>query len=186
MAVIKKTPAEIEAMKEKGLKPKFWIDDDFAEIGFAWKDVSKCENEESDQEESVEDENSWDYQLNKMPYDRKQKVKELASAEEKLIVHDKLQEVFGMMKRETKAFILELIGVGIEDEVGNVTSYLKNSTKASADFLDEITNHIVSDWNGLNLDIREYFGMESREEYERNANENLPEDFDKKNETKED
>ena len=175
--------AEIEAMKEKGLKPMFWIDDDSAEIGFAWKDVSKCENEESDQEESVVDENSWDYQLNKMPYDRKQKVKELASAEEKQIVYDKLQEVFGMMKRETKAFILELIEVGFEDDAGNVTSYLKNSTKASADFLDEITNHIVSDWNGLCLDIREYFGMESREEYERNANKNLPEDFDKKNET---
>jgi ParB/RepB/Spo0J family partition protein len=163
----------------KNMKPMFWVNDDTAEWGHVFRrEGYELDDEDNDNEESepVVDKNSWSYQISHMNYSRSSKVRNEASAEEKRIVADKLKGVFGNISRTAKAFILEILNYSYADEDGNEETYLKHQHDAEDDFLDGVAEQIVNWYDGVNSDIREFLEMESREEFERTANDKIPED----------
>lgn len=167
----------IEELKAKGAKPMFWIDEDNAEYGVVYKDDSDdSEDDCADDDNRNEDPDSWDWQMNHMDYRRREKVRKEASEEEKRIVADKLKGVFGNISNTAKAFILEALGRVYEDENGDTETYLKHQHDAADNFLDEVADHIVNWYNGVEADVREFLEMDSREEFERNAAAAIPED----------
>ena len=170
----------IEKMKVEGIKPMFWVNKKSCEHGL----VYHTNDYDDDQEENEVDDGSWGYQLRQMSHERKQKVKAEASNNEKAILATKFKELFGNMRMDVKAMILELLGCSYSstDENGeeNEETYLKHTEYADDNFIEEILNDKVSDWSGINDDIREFFGMDSRETFEREANEVLGEDWDPK------
>ena len=155
-----------------GEKPLFWVDDTTTEYGFVFRHEGygdEDEDNDDEEREPVVDKNSWSYQISQMPYDRASKIRNAASEEEKRIVANRLKGVFGNISTTAKAFILAILGRVYEDEKGEET-YLKHQYDASANFLDEVADHIVNWYNGVDDDIREFLEMDSREEFERNAN----------------
>jgi hypothetical protein len=133
------------------------------------------------------DPNSWEFVMDHFDYKRREKIRHAASKEEKRIIADKLKAVFGLISTTAKAFILAALGRVYEDENGNQETYLKHQHDASANFLDEVADEIVNWYDGVNDDIREFLEMDSREEFERNANALIgedckPEDYEEENE----
>ena len=114
--------------------------------------------------------------MNHMDYSRREKVRKAASEEEKRIVADKLKGVFGNISNTAKAFILEALGRVYEDENGDTETYLKRQHDAAANFLDEVADHIVNWYRGVDDDVREFLEMDGREEFERNAAAAISED----------
>lgn len=161
----------IEELKAKGAKPMFWIDENTAEYGVVYKDDSDdSEDDRADDADRNEDPDSWDWQMNHMDYRRLEKVRKAASEEEKRIVADKLKGVFGNISATAKAFILEILGRVHElNGDGDTETYLKHQHDAAANFLDEVADHIVNWYGGVDDDVREFLEMDSREEFERNA-----------------
>lgn len=168
----------IEELKAKGAKPMFWIDENTAEYGVVYKDDSDdSEDDRADDADRNEDPDSWDWQMNHMDYRRREKVRKAASEEEKRIVADKLKAVFGNISNTAKAFILEILGRVHElNGDGDTETYLKHQHDAAANFLDEVADHIVNWYRGVDDDIREFLEMDGREEFERNAAAAIPED----------
>lgn len=168
----------IEELKAKGAKPMFWIDENTAEYGVVYKDDSDdSEDDRADDADRNEDPDSWDWQMNHMDYRRREKVRKAASEEEKRIVADKLKAVFGNISNTAKAFILEILGRAHElNGDGDTETYLKHQHDAAANFLDEVADHIVNWYRGVDDDIREFLEMDGREEFERNAAAAIPED----------
>lgn len=165
----------------EGKKPMFWVDDSTAEWGHVFRDKTYDDDIDDIDDDNIkneaEDPNSWDYAIRHMEYDRKCEVKRLASLSEKAILHTKMKETFGNIQRTAKAFILEILECTCENENGDCETYLKHPFDAEDKFLDEIADNICSNWDGVNSDIREHFGMDSREEFERTANDELGEDW---------
>ena len=176
---------KIKKLIADGVKPKFWVDDKTAEWGIVYIDPEdECNDDDSDDNENAVydvDDGTWEYQLRHMSFERKQAVKREASLQEKAILHTKFKELFGNMHRNVKAMILELLDCSCEytDEDGDTRyeSYLKRTSRAADDFIDTILEEKVGDYNGIDDDIREFFEMDSRETFERNANEALSEDW---------
>ena len=169
---------EIEKLKANGAKPMFWVDEDDATHGLVYKG-GRDEDDDSDDDEDDSDasDTSWNATMNRMGWDRRCKVRELASKAEKNIVADKLKAVFGNIRKDTKAFILAALDRCYTDEEGNDKSYLKDHYKAAEDFLDEVATALTEGWDGIDNDIREFLEMDSREEFERRENDALPEDW---------
>ena len=164
----------------KGMKPMFWVDEATAE----WGHVFRRENENSDDDNDDEDDNepngtdnSWRSIINGMDLDRRSKIKEIASKEEKRILENKLKDVFGMQAPATKAFILAALDRCYTDENGEEMSYLKDHARASCDFLGEVAAALTEGYEGLDSEIREYLEMDNREDFERRANDELGEDW---------
>ena len=162
----------------EGKKPMFWIEEKTAEYGFVFrKEGYDKEDDCANDDDRNEDPDSWDWQMNHMDYSRRDKVRKAASEEEKRIVADKLKVVFGNISTTAKAFILEILGRVHElNGDGDTETYLKHQHDAAANFLDEVADHIVNWYRGVDDDVREFLEMESREEFERNANASIPED----------
>ena len=170
----------------KNMKPKFWVDNETAEWGHVFRREGyegEDDDENQDTEENV-DTNSWTFIISNMDCNRRNKVKEEASAEEKRIVADKIQSVFGLMTKTAKAFILEICNREYEAENGDTETYLKHQSEASCDFLEEVADSLVSEWSGVNNDIREFLEMDSREDFERRAAEAIENDEPKETENK--
>ena len=175
---------KIAKLSEDGEKPWFWVDNDTCEHGLAWRVcVGDFDDDDSEVEEENVDKDSWSYQINHMDYTRKKKVKSEASKEEKRIVANKLKGVFGNISRTAKAFILEILNCSYPVENNNDETYLKHQHEAEDNFLDEVAEQIVNWYNGVNSDIREFLEIESREEFERTANDKIPEDEENDEET---
>ena len=154
-----------------GEKPLFWVDDTTTEYGFVFRHEGYSDEDEVEVDlDRNEDPDSWDWQMNHMDYKRREKIRHEASEEEKSIVANKLKGVFGNISNTAKAFILEILDRELEDENGHTETYLKHQYDAANDFLDEVADHIVHTYCGVNDDIREFLEMDSREEFERNAN----------------
>jgi hypothetical protein len=168
----------IEKLKSEGVKPMFWVNAKKADHGLVYhitgSDDEDCDDD--DEQREPEDTNSWTFIINHMDWKRRDKVKKAASAEEKRIVADKIQSVFGLISKTAKAFILEICNREYEAENGDTETYLKHQSEASCDFLEEVADSLVSEWSGVNDDIREFLEMDSREELERNAAAAIPED----------
>lgn len=180
----------IEELKAKGAKPMFWIDEDTAEYGVVYKDDSTGSDDDgdadADENEPNGTDNSWRSIMNGMDWDRRSKIKEIASKEEKRILEDKLKAVFGMQAPATKAFILAALDRCYTDENGEEMSYLKDHTRASCDFLDEVAAALTEGYEGIDSEIREYLEMDSREDFERRANDELGEDWKPEDDKEED
>jgi ParB family chromosome partitioning protein len=164
---------------KNGQKPMFWIDKEYAEFGFVFRKEGYSNNEDDDyteESEPVVNKDSWSYQISHMPYDRTSKIRNEASAEEKRVVANKLKAVFGNISNTAKAFILEILNQAYTDEEGNEETFLKHQHEAADNFLEGVADAIVNWYDGVNDDIREFLEMESREEFERTANDNIPED----------
>ena len=161
----------IEKLKSEGVKPMFWVNAEKADHGLVYhltgSDDENCDDD--DEQREPEDTNSWTFIINHMDWKRRDKVKKAASAEEKRIVADKIQSVFGLISKTAKAFILEICNREYEDENGDTETYLKHQSEASCDFLEEVADSLVSEWSGVNDDIREFLEMDSREDFERRA-----------------
>ena len=159
----------------------FWIDEDTAEYGVVYKDESSKNDDDGDADADDNEpngaDNSWRSIMNGMDWDRRSKIKEIASKEEKRILEDKLKAVFGMQAPATKAFILAALDRCYTDENGEEMSYLKDHARASCDFLDEVAAALTEGYEGLDSEIREYLEMDSREDFERRANDGLDEDW---------
>lgn len=160
----------IESAKARGEKPVFWVDERTCEHGLSWKFQWEAKREDDN-----EDKDSWSYKINHMSYDRRDKIRRAASEEEKRIVADKLKGVFGNISTTAKAFVLEIIGCEFKDDEGNTGTYLKHQYEGAANFVDLIAEEIVNYYSGVNKDVREFLEMESREEFERDAAEHIPE-----------
>ena len=161
----------------EGKKPMFWIEYKTAEYGFVFrKEGYDKEDDCANDDDRNEDPDSWDWQMNHMDYSRREKVRKAASEEEKRIVADKLKGVFGNISNTAKAFILEALGRVYEDENGDTETYLKRQHDAAANFLDEVADHIVNWYRGVDDDVREFLEMDGREEFERNAAAAISED----------
>lgn len=161
----------------EGKKPMFWIEEKTAEYGFVFrKEGYDKEDDCTDDADRNEDPDSWDWQMNHMDYRRREKVRKEASEEEKRIVANKLKGVFGNISNTAKAFILEALDRVYEDENGDTETYLKHQHDAADNFLDEVADHIVNSYHGVNADVREFLEMDSREDFERNAAAAIPED----------
>lgn len=160
----------IEHLMKKGVKPKFWVNDETAEHGFVYKD-SEDGNEDSEDNESQSanvNPDSWEYKLSQMSYDRKKEIKSEANIREKQVLVTKLKETFGSIGSEAKALILSMLN-RCYDDCDEEKSYLENTTQASIDFIDKIIDEINNYWTGVETEYREFFGMESRESFERQA-----------------
>ena len=172
----------INAIRAEGEKPMFWVDDDSAESGLVWcnRGLAFADDEDDEELDLEKDDGSWNFQIRHMSYERKTAIKNEASAREKYILHTKFKELFGFMHRNIKAMILELMDCAHETEDENgftkCESYLKHISEADDDFIEKIIEEAVSDYDGVDNDIREFFGMESRETFEREATEAIPED----------
>ena len=178
---------KIAKLSEDGEKPWFWVDNDTCEHGLAWRVcVGDFDDDDSEECEPVVDKNSWSYQISHMPYDRASKIRNEASAEEKRILADKLKGVFGNISRTAKAFILEILNCSCPVENNNDETYLKHQHEAEDNFLDEVAEQIVNWYDGVNSDIREFLEMESREEFERTANDQIQDDEENNLEDEED
>ena len=153
----------------EGKKPMFWIEAKTAEYGFVFRKEGYDKEDDCADDDRNEDPDSWDWQMNHMDYRRREKVRKEASEEEKRIVADKLKGVFGNISNTAKAFILEALGRVYGDENGDTETYLKHQHDAVDNFLDEVADHIVNLYNGVDADVREFLEMDSREEFERNA-----------------
>ena len=162
----------------EGKKPMFWIEEKTAEYGFVFrKEGYDKEYDCANDDDRNEDTDSWNWQMNHMDYSRRDKVRKAASEEEKRIVADKLKDVFGNISTTAKAFILEIIDRVHElNGDGDTETYLKHQHDAAANFLDEVADHIVNLYRGVNDDVREFLEMDSREEFERNAAAAISED----------
>lgn len=166
----------------EGKKPMFWVNEKTAEWGHVFRHEG-CGNEDDDDKADAtdtdrnEDPDSWYWQMNHMDYKRREKIRRAASGEEKRIIADKLKGVFGNISRTAKAFILAILDRVYEDENSNQETYLKHQYCAEDDFLDEVADHIVNWYYGVDDDIREFLEMDSREEFERNANALIGEDW---------
>ena len=162
----------------EGKKPMFWIEEKTAEYGFVFrKEGYDKEYDCANDDDRNEDTDSWNWQMNHMDYSRRDKVRKAASEEEKRIVADKLKDVFGNISTTAKAFILEIIDRFHElNGDGDTETYLKHQHDAAANFLDEVADHIVNLYRGVNDDVREFLEMDSREEFERNAAAAISED----------
>lgn len=154
----------IEKLKSEGVKPMFWVNVEKADHGLVYHLTGS-----DDEQREPEDTNSWTFIINHMDWKRRDKVKKAASAEEKRIVADKIQSVFGLISKTAKAFILEICNREYEDKNGDTETYLKHQSEASCDFLEEVADSLVSEWSGVNDDIREFLEMDSREDFERRA-----------------
>lgn len=161
----------IEKLKSEGIKPMFWVNVKKADHGLVYhltgSDDEDCDDD--DEQREPEDTNSWTFIINHMDWKRRDKVKKAASAEEKRIVADKIQSVFGLISKTAKAFILEICNREYEAENGDTETYLKHQSEASCDFLEEVADSLVGEWSGVNDDIREFLEMDSREDFERRA-----------------
>ena len=157
----------VRKLESEGVKPMFWVDDKTADHGLAYR-YSHDDDDDSDEDEEPVDVNSVEYRMRKLDYDQRNKVREEANAEEKHVMVDKMQAVFGTMRSDTKAFILDMIGRSFEDEEGNEKSYLDDPYRAAADFLEEVADHNIG-WNGADEGIRKFLEMDSRETFERAA-----------------
>ena len=179
---------ETEFVKDciaEGKKPMFWVNEKTAEWGHVFRHEGYGDEDETEADpDRNEDPDSWDWQMNHMDYKRREKIRRAASEEEKRIVGDKLKGVFGNISTTAKAFILAILGRVYGDENGEQETYLKHQYDASANFLDEVADHIVNWYNGVDDDVREFLEMDSREEFERNANALIGED-DEEEETNE-
>ena len=161
----------IEKLKSEGVKPMFWVNVKKADHGLVYhltgSDDEDCDDD--DEQREPEDTNSWTFIINHMDWKRRDKVKKAASAEEKRIVADKIQSVFGLISKTAKAFILEICNREYEAENGDTETYLKHQSEASCDFLEEVADSLVCEWSGVNDYIREFLEMDSREDFERRA-----------------
>lgn len=162
----------VRKLESEGVKPMFWVDGKTAEHGLAYRYGHDDDDAEDEDEEPV-DENSFEYRIRRLDYEQRQKVREEANAEEKRIVADKLKAVFGSIRNDTKAFILALIGRSFEDDEGNEKSYLSDQYRAASEFLDEVADEITGNWSGTSDEIREFLKMDSREDFELAALDNL-------------
>jgi ParB/RepB/Spo0J family partition protein len=168
----------IEKLKSEGVKPMFWVNVKKADHGLVYY-LTRSYDEDcdgDDEQREPEDTNSWTFIINHMDWKRRDKVKKAASAEEKRIVADKIQSVFGLISKTAKAFILEICNCEYEADNGDTETYLKHQSEASCDFLEEVADSLVSEWSGVNDDIREFLEMDSREDFERRSAEAIPED----------
>ena len=175
---------ETEFVKEciaNNMKPMFWVNEKTAEWGHVFRHEGYGNEDDNDKAEADQDRNedpdSWDWQMNHMDYKRREKIRREASEEEKRIVTNRLKGVFGNISRTAKAFILAILNRVHEDENGNQETYLKHQYDAEDDFLDEVADHIVNWYNGVDDDIREFLEMDSREEFERRVNDEIGEDW---------
>lgn len=161
----------IEKLKSEGVKPMFWVNVKKADHGLVYHITQNEDENYSDDDDHGDpvDTNSWTFIINHMDWKRRDKVKKAASAEEKRIVADKIQSVFGLISNTAKAFILEICNSEYEDENGDTETYLKHQSEASCNFLEEVADSLVSEWSGVNNDIREFLEMDSREDFERRA-----------------
>ena len=161
----------IEKLKSEGVKPMFWTNVKKADHGLVYHITQNEDENYSDDDDHGDpvDTNSWAFIINHMDWKRRSKVKKEASAEEKRIVADKIQSVFGLISKTAKAFILEICNCEYEAENGDSETYLKHQSEASCNFLEEVADSLVSEWSGVNNDIREFLEMDSREDFERRA-----------------
>lgn len=179
----------VKEKTDNGEKPMFWVNEKTAEWGHVFRREGFGNDDDNDKAEADsdrnEDPNSWDWQMNHMDHKRREKIRREASQEEKRIVANKLKGVFGNISNTTKAFILAVLNRVYEDENGEQETYLKHQYDASVNFIDEVADHIVNWYNGVDDDIREFLEMDSREEFERRANDEIGEDDEEKPEDSE-
>lgn len=157
----------VRKLESEGVKPMFWVDEKTADHGLAYR-YSHDDDEGDEDDDEPADVNSFEYRMRHLDYDQRNRVRVEANAEEKRIMADKMKAVFGVLRSETKAFILDMLGRSFEDEEGNEKSYLDDTTRASVDFLEEVADHNIG-WNGADEGIRKFLGMDSREDFERAA-----------------
>ena len=126
-----------------------------------------------DEDEEPEGDMSFEGRMRRLDYGQRNRVREDANAEERRIVADKLKAVFGSIRNDTKAFILALIGRSFEDDEGTEKSYLSDQYRAASEFLEEVADEITGNWSGTSDEIREFLKMDSREDFELAALDNL-------------
>lgn len=157
----------------EGKKPMFWVDDNTAEWGLVYRNKAEDDDFENDSEDNESQSvnanpDSWEYKLGQMSYDHRKEIKTEATLREKYVLVTKLKETFGSISNEAKALVLNMINSYYDDD-GEEKSYLENTTQASIDFIDDIIDEISNDWTGVETEYRDFFGMESRESFERQA-----------------
>lgn len=157
----------VRKLESEGVKPMFWVEENTADHGLAYR-YSHDDDDDSDEDEEPVDVNSVEYRMRNLDYDQRSKVRESANTEEKGIMVDRMKGVFGNIRKETKAFILEMLGRSFSDDEGNEKSYLDDLYRADDDFLEEVADHNIG-WNGADYGIRKFLGMDSREDFEREA-----------------
>ena len=162
----------VRKLESEGVKPMFWVDGNTAEHGLAYR-YGHDDDDAEDEDEDPVDDMSFEGRMRRLDYEQRSKVREEANAEEKRIVADKLKAVFGSIRNDTKAFILALIGRTFEDDEGNEKSYLSDQYRAASEFLDEVADEITGNWSGTSDEIREFLKMDSREDFELAALDNL-------------
>lgn len=183
---------ETEFVKDciaEGKKPMFWVNEKTAEWGHVFRHEGYGNENDNDEAEAAEseDENSWDYTMKHMEYDRKEKVKALASEKERVAIRYRLKEVFAGIKKEGMTILLHLFDHYFPTEDGKEECYLKHVGESDTEdcfserFITLMAEELVPSWNGLNEDEREFFKVESRETFEREANDEIGDDAENEN-----
>ena len=190
---------ETEFVKDciaEGKKPMFWVNENTAEWGQVFRHEGYGNEDDDDEAEADpdcnEDPNSWDCQMKHMEYDRKEKVKNLASEKERAAIRYRLKEVFAGIKKEGMTLLLHMFDHYFPTEDGKEECYLKHVGESDTEdyfserFITLMAEELVPSWNGLNEAEREFFGVADRETFERNANEEIGDDAEETNENGED
>lgn len=185
----------IEEYQKKGVKPKFWVNEETADHGLVYSNPNYIDETPVDFDDEPTDPDSWEYKFDHFDYKTKNKVNEAASEAEKRAIRNDLKNIFAGISKTAQALLMELFSCYFDakDEDGSTheESYLKHIGESDTEdewgelFITCVADECVSMWNGMNKARREFFNIASRETFEQEAYEEISKDADNSEESDE-
>ena len=185
----------IEEYQKKGVKPKFWVNEETADHGLVYSNPDYTDETPVDFDDEPTDPNSWEYKFDHFDYKTKNKVNEAASEAEKRAIRNDLKHIFAGISKPAQALLMELFSCYFDakDEDGDTheESYLKHIGESDTEdewselFITCVADKCVSMWSGMNKARREFFNIASRETFEQEAYEEISKDADNSEESDE-
>lgn len=186
----------IEEYQKKGVKPKFWVNEETADHGLVYNNPDYEDETPVDFDDEPTDPDSWEFKFDHLDYKTKNKVNEAANEAEKRTIRTDLKNIFAGIGKPAQAFLMELFGCyfNAKDEDGSTheESYLKHIGESDTEddwgelFITCVADECVSMWSGMNKARREFFNIASRETFEQEAYGEISKDADNSKESDDD
>lgn len=173
----------VKAMREKGVKARFYIDEKCAEGHLMWrlKDDPDYNEPEADEDDDYEDDPE-DKVLEDLDYSQKNEVRENANKLEKELIEYKVHTILSGLSQEAVALILtaktnyqikfqeadedgevnDIVKYPLEDINEDVCASIGNPIDQRTALKQNIIDSLVR-YSGVDEDLREFFELEPRE-----------------------
>lgn len=183
----------IEEYQKKGVKPKFWVNEETADHRLVYNNPDYEDETPVDFDDEPTNPDSWEYKFDHFDYKTKNKVNFAASEAEKRAIRNDLKNIFAGISKQAQALLMELFSCyfNAKDEDGRTheESFLKHIGESDTEddwgelFITCVADECVSMWNGMNKARREFFNIASRETFEQEAYEEISKDADNSKES---